>query len=105
MVQGFIFEGDLQFSKLFNMTQFEKVCAQQSALTNVSSLLPPSISSLNLSPIQNSKEALPMARRKYSIVHISKNFRLSAPCPLYSSHPLSPILLYTKKEWARESPL
>ncbi len=40
MVQGFIFEGDLQFSKLFKNTICKGV-AQENALKNVLSLLPP----------------------------------------------------------------
>ncbi len=43
--------------------QFVKVCAQKHIKVNWKTLhpfLPPSISSLNLSPIQNFKEALPM---------------------------------------------
>jgi hypothetical protein len=43
--------------------QLVKVCAHQSALKYISSLLTSSISSLNLSPVQNLKEALPMPRR------------------------------------------
>ncbi len=63
MVQGFIFEMDLQFSKVFKKTIRKGVCTSKSALKFVSSLLPSTISSLNLSPVQNLKEALPMPRR------------------------------------------
>ncbi len=47
-------------------------------MNNVSSLLPTSICSLNLSPIQNLMEALPMPHRMYSIIHLSKIICLSA---------------------------
>ncbi len=53
-------------------------CAQPShlllrekSMKNVSSLLPPSICSLNLSPKQNLKEAQPVPSRMYSIVYTS----------------------------------
>jgi hypothetical protein len=53
-------------------------CAQPShlllrekSMKNVSSLLPPSICSLNLSPIQKLKEAQPIPGRMFSIVYTS----------------------------------
>jgi hypothetical protein len=49
---------DLQFSKLFKNTICISVCTLKYTKKNVSSLLPPSIFSLNLSPIQNLMEAL-----------------------------------------------
>ncbi len=48
------------------------MCAHKSALKNLSSLLLPSISSLNWSPKPNLKEALFMPRRMFSIIHLSK---------------------------------
>jgi hypothetical protein len=76
-VQGFIFEGDLQFSKLFKMTTCKGMCTLK-CTENVSSFLPPSICSINLSSIQNLKEAQPMIHRMYSIIHLSKIIHLLA---------------------------
>jgi hypothetical protein len=90
-VQGFIFEGDLQFSKLFKMTICEGMCSVLCTLKCTEKcviLFTPSICSISLSPIQNLKEALPLTCRMYSIVHLSKIIRLSASSPVYSIHPL-----------------
>ncbi len=54
-VQGFIFEGDLQFSKLFKMTICEGMCTLKCTEKRLITFPPPFIS---LSPIQNLKEAL-----------------------------------------------
>ncbi len=110
-VQGYIFEGDLQVSKLVKMTIFKGMCTLK-CTKNVSSLIPPSICSLNLSPIQNLKEALPMPRRMYSMYSTSfKNypsFSLQVPsilsillgvyCRYWTrSHPWNRLLLLTSK--------
>jgi hypothetical protein len=47
-------------------------------MKNVSSLLPPSIFSLSLSPIQNLKEDLKMPTGMYSTIHLLEIMRLSA---------------------------
>ena len=70
-VQGFIFEGDLQFSKLFKMTICEGMCTLKCTEKHLITFTP-SIFSLSLSPIQNLKEAMPMTHQMYSIVHLSK---------------------------------
>ncbi len=70
-------KGTYNFQNCFRW-QFVKVCPHESALKNVSSLLPLSFCSLNLSPIKNLKETLPLPCRMYSIVHLSKIIRLSA---------------------------
>ncbi len=77
---------------------------------NVSSLFPPSISSLTLSAIQNLKDALHMPRRMYSIIHLSKIIRLLAqPSPVcyYLSSLVFTILWHREgggdgKSWTRE---
>ncbi len=62
----------------------------QSALKNVSSLLPPSIFSLSLSPIHNLKKDLNMPPWMYSTIHLLEimlcGYQPSSP--LYSIHPL-----------------
>jgi hypothetical protein len=72
MVQGFIFEGDLQFSKLFKKT------IRKGVFEKLFTLLPPPFPG-NLSPIQNLKEDLHMPHQMYSIMHLSKIIHLSAP--------------------------
>jgi hypothetical protein len=62
--------GDLQFSKLFKNTICIGVCTLK-CTAKLSSLLPPSIFSLNLSPIQNLKEALIMSPGMYTLYHTS----------------------------------
>jgi hypothetical protein len=80
MVQGFIFEGDLRFSKLFKKGVYILKCTEKRFMP-----FTPSISFLNLSPIQNFKESLPMPHRMYSIIHLSKLSVFQHPFPLYTN--------------------
>ncbi len=79
LVQGFILERGPKIFKLFKNTICKGVCTY-SALKNLSSLLPPSIFFLYLSPIKNLKEALNMSTyaETYSL------FPLSPSPPLWS---------------------
>ncbi len=58
--------------------QFVKVCAHKSALKTSSSFLDPSICSINLSPIQNLKEALNLSTGMYCNIHLLEIMRRSA---------------------------
>jgi hypothetical protein len=64
-------KGDLQFSKFLKNT----ICANKSALKNDSSLFPPSIFSLSLSPIQNLKEDLKIPSGMYSTIQLLEIMR------------------------------
>ncbi len=70
IVQGFIFEGDLQFTNFFK----KKICEVH--WKTFHPYYPPSISSLYWSPKPNLKEALPMPRRMFSITHLSASLSL-----------------------------
>jgi hypothetical protein len=70
-------KGDLQISKLFKNTICIGVCTLKCTKT-VSSLLPPSIFSLSLYPIQTLKEALNIPPGMYCLICLSEIMRLSA---------------------------
>ncbi len=70
-------KGDLQFTKLFQNTICTGVCKFKCTEKRFI-LLPPSIFSLNLSLIQNLKEALNMPLGMYCIIHLSEIMHLSA---------------------------
>ncbi len=76
-VQGFIFEGKLQFLKLFKMTICTGMCTLKCTEKRVI-LFTPSICSINLSPIQNLKEALNMSSGMYCNIHLLEIMRRSA---------------------------
>jgi hypothetical protein len=82
MVQCFIFEGDLQCSKLFKETICKGGCTCKCIEKHFFPFTPPppSISSLNLSPHTEFKEALLCGM--YSIIHLSKIYPFfSTPSP------------------------
>ncbi len=87
-VQGFIFGGDLQFSKLFKMTICKGMCTLKCTKKRVI-LFTPSICSINLSPIQNLKEALNMSTGMYWNIHLLEKCAVQPSSPLYPIHPLS----------------
>jgi hypothetical protein len=77
MVQGFIFERDLQFQNCLRI-QFVKVFAQKSALKTFYPFLPPSFFFLNVSPIKNLKEALNISTGMYCNIHLLEIMRRTA---------------------------
>ncbi len=77
MVQGFIFEGDLQFSKLFKNT----ICSCLHSKVHWETFYPfypPSFFSLNVSPIMNLKEALNISTGMYCNTHLLEIMRRSS---------------------------
>jgi hypothetical protein len=88
-VQGFIFEEELQFSKLFKMTICKGMCTLKCTEKRVILFTPPTFCSINLSPIQNLKEAL-ICLLECTVTHIFKKLCAVQPSsPLYPIHPLS----------------
>ncbi len=73
---GFIFERGPTIYKIVSEYICTGVCTLM-CIKNLSSLLPP-IFSLNLSPIQNLKEALIMSPGMYCIIRLSEIMRLLA---------------------------
>jgi len=80
MVQGFIFEGDLQFSKLFKNTICKGVCTVKCTEKRFIPfyLPPPSFFFHNVSPIKNLKEALNISTGMYCNTHLLEIMRRSA---------------------------
>ncbi len=76
-VRFHFWKGTYTFQNCFR-TLLVYVWVHQSALKNVSSLLPPYTFSLSLSPIQNLKEALNMPPGMSSTIHLLEIIRLSA---------------------------
>jgi hypothetical protein len=77
MVQGFIFEGDLQFSKLFKNTICKGVCTVKCTEKRFIHFTPLHFF-LNVSPIKNLKEALNMSTGMYYNIHLLEIMRRSA---------------------------
>ncbi len=77
LVQGFILERGPTIFKLFKNTICKGVCTVK-CTEKRSTLLPPFIFSLNLSPIKNLKEALNMSTGMYCKIHLLEIMRLSA---------------------------
>jgi hypothetical protein len=86
MVQGFISEGDLQFSKLFKNTICKGVCTVKCTEKRFIPFLPSFFFFLNVSPIKNLKEALNISTGMYCNIHLLEIMRRTA---LYPIHPLS----------------
>ena len=78
MVQGFIFEGDLQFSKLFKNTICKGVCTVKCTEKRFIPFTPPSFFFLNVSPKKNLKEALNISTGMYCNTHLLEIMRRSA---------------------------
>jgi hypothetical protein len=79
MVQCFIFEGDLQFSKLFKNTICKGVCTVKCTEKRfIPFYLPPFSSLINVSPIKNLKEALNISTGMYCNIHLSEIMRRTA---------------------------
>ena len=78
MVQGFIFEGDLQFSKLFKNTICKGVCTVKCTEKRFIPYYLPPFSSFNVSPIKNLKEAPNKSTGMYCNIHLLEIMRRSA---------------------------
>jgi hypothetical protein len=77
MGQGFIFEGDLQFLKLFKNTICKGVCTLKCTEKRFIPFTP-SFFFLRVSPIKNLKEALNMSTGMYCNIHLLEIMRRSA---------------------------
>ncbi len=92
MVQGFIFEGDLQFSKLFKNT-ISRCLHSKVHWKAFYPFYPPSFFFLNVSPIMNLKEALNISTGMYCNTHLLEIMRRSA-FPFILSILLAPTTSY-----------
>jgi hypothetical protein len=87
LVQGFIFEGDLQFSNLFKMTICKGMCTLKCTEKRVILFTPLHLLH-KFVPIQNLKEALNMSTGMYCNIHLLEIMRrLAFKSPL--SYPSS----------------
>jgi hypothetical protein len=78
MVQGFIFEGDLQFSKLFKNTICKGVCTVKCTEKRFIPFYLPPFFFLKVSPIKNLKEALNISTGMYRNIHLLEIMRRTA---------------------------